>query len=304
MTETTETVVENDEHQPVEVILTDDGKGPQTETKIIPEAEGIEDLKAQVKRAQEASAKRLQEAERAIREAHDRAVKAEQETVETKRDVVSNVIDKLAMEKDAAKRDLKAAYESGDYEKVTEAQERLSITAARIVEAEKGRLALDEEIKTPKQPLAQPIQQDPLQNIVAQLEKGGAHRSAAWIRAHPEFAGPGELNEAMIKAHYYALSEGHAPETDGYFDIINQRLGLDGQGHSERQQPAPKPAARIPVSAPVSRDVTTSGRRGDPQRVTLSPDEVAAARAMGMSPQDYAKELVELAKEGKGRLAS
>lgn len=304
MTETTETVVENDENQPVEVVLTDDGKSPQGETKIIPEAEGIEDLKAQVRRAQEASAKRLQEAERAIREAHDRAVKAEQETVETKRDVVSNVIDKLAMEKDAAKRDLKAAYESGDYEKVAEAQERLSITAARIVEAEKGRLALDEEIKSPKQPLAQPIQQDPLQDIIAQLEKGGAHRSAAWIRAHPEYAAPGDLNDQMTKAHWFALSEGHAPETDGYFEVINQRLGLDGQGRDQREQPSPKPAARAPVSAPVSRDVTTSARRGGPQRVTLSPDEVAAARAMGMSPQDYAKELVELAKEGKGRLAS
>jgi hypothetical protein len=304
MTETTETLVQSDDLQPVEVILTDDGKGPQTETKIIPESEGIEDLKAQVKRAKEASALRLQEAEKAIREAHERAVKAEQETVETKRDVVSNVIDKLAMEKDAAKRDLKAAYESGNYDMVAEAQERLSLTAARIVEAEKGRLALDEEIKTPKQPLAQPIQQDPVHSIASQREKGGAHRSAAWIRAHPEFAAPGEMNEAMTKAHYYALSEGHAPETDGYFEVINQRLGLDGQGPAGRQQPAPKPAPRVPVSAPVSRDVTTSGRRGDPQRVTLSPNEVAAARAMGMSPQDYAKELVELAKEGKGRLAS
>lgn len=299
MTEATEIL---DEGSPVEVILTDDGKG-KPEQKIIPEAEGIEDLKAQVKRAKEASSQRLQEADRAIREAHERATRAEQETVETKRDVVSNVIDKLAMEKDAAKRDLKAAYESGDYDKVADAQERLSLTAARIVEAEKGRLALDDEIKSPKQPFAQPVQQDPVQSIASQLEKGGATRSAAWIRAHPEFAAPGEMNDAMTKAHYYALSEGHAPETDGYFETINQRLGLDEQGTVQREAPKPRPSARVPVSAPVSRNATPSGLRGSPQKITLSPDEVAAAKSMEMTTEEYARELVRLSNEGKGRLA-
>lgn len=256
-------------------------------------AEGIDELKAQVEKARRESAQRLAEKDRIIREAFERAQKAELKTAEVERDSVSTELERLKMEKETAKRDYLAAHESGDAQKMIDAQDRLSAANAKIVEAEKGKLALEEEAKVKA---AKPVPQGAVDDFATQLEKSGAPRSAAWLRSHPQYVPPGELNDAMVKAHFFALSEGHPAETDGYFEIINQRLGLDG---AERQLTENRQKA--PVAAPVTRQTTStrSGVRQMPGTIRLTPEEVAAADAMGMDRATYAKNLWELAQEGK-----
>ena len=58
--------------------------------------------------------------------------------------------------------------------------------------------------------------------------------------------------------------------------------------------PAPRPS-RVGYSAPVSRSIPSggSGRRSSPGKVTLSPQEVEAAKITGLTIEQYAKEKIE-----------
>ena len=111
----------------------------------------------------------------------------------------------------------------------------------------------------------------------------------------------------MVRAHEDAVDDGHSVDSAGYFDFINKRLGLTKEEpiRETRAEP-PREVSRAPASAPVSRDVPQSPSTAPrPGVVHLSASEVATARAMDMSLEDYARYKVQLQAEGKiGRIAS
>lgn len=288
----------DDETKPVDVAVgaaPAPGKAPQSEQ------EGIEDFKVQAEKARAESTRRLAEADRKIREAYELATKQGQELAETRRDNVAGTIERLTLEKDSAKRDLRAALEANDPEKIADAQDKLSLSNARIVEAEKGKLALDEEVKSPAQrPGApQPLATEaPVEIIARNLEAGGNRRSAEWIRSHPEYANGGRLGDKLAAAHHWAVSEGHPIDSDDYFKTIEGMLGLSDD---QSRRAAAHESTRAPVSAPVTRSAPSNGTasRRMPATIRLTPEEVRIADEMGVDRKDYARELWNLAQEGK-----
>ena len=120
--------------KPVEVVIDDKARteAPKT-TAIVTEDEGIKSLQAEAEKSRRESAERLREADRRIAEAHRIAVEAQQETAAVKKDHVGTIIENLTAQKEAARRDLIAAHEAGDFAKVADAQDRISLANARIV---------------------------------------------------------------------------------------------------------------------------------------------------------------------------
>ncbi len=309
MADTDLEVIVETQHKPVDVDL-DKGAAGDGKAAIVPAEEGIESLKEQIARSTAESARRLGEKDRIIAETAQRAVAAEREVVTTRKDAITTTIESLTKDKDGAKRDLKQALEIGDYEKVADAQDRISAANARIVAAEQGRQVLEEESKAPPRQ-HQPIVSDPVEELARRLEP----RSAAWIRQHPEYVGAGELNAKMIRAHHSAIGEGLQPETDSYFTFINRKLGLEREPEMSRQPPPREDLTmrqqddtRSPLSAPVGREVSQSPRRqASPGRVHLSADEVSTALALNLDPkktdkevlEEYARNKVALMSEGK-----
>lgn len=295
--------------------------------KIVTADEGIESLREQVAKAKEDSARRLSEKDRRIQEAFQNAQRAEQDAADARKEVLTvkqgavlTVLDSLKRDKDDAKREYKTAMEAGEFDKAADAQDKISLANARIVEAEKGKLELDERAKAPAvvtqrrpEPLAS---DDPAERYAASIEKDYP-RSAEWVRQHPEYARDEGKTQTMTRAHYSALGEGLVPDTPSYFEHINQKLGLS------RVAPAPvagdpppaREVARAPASAPVSRDVAQSPGATRPNSVHLTAEEVRTAYDT-YSPlypkatkqellQKYAEDKVALIREGKiGRVAS
>jgi len=271
----------------------------KSEPKIVTADEGVEELKAQVERARAESQRRLQEADRRIAEAQRRAVEAERETATVKTGAVSTVIDSLAKDKDAARRDYKTAMEAGDYEKAAEAQDRMSLANARLVEAERGKVELEAQAKNPSQgrQIVEPVN-DPLEDMVRAI--GPNTRSGQWLRAHPDYARDAAKNDAMTRAHFAAMGEGISVESDDYFRFVEKRLGIGG-----RDQQQDLEYARSPTAAPVSRDVAQSPGVQRPGTVRLTASEVSTAKALDMTLEDYARYKKQLTDEGKiGRMAS
>ena len=281
---------------PVDVSV-DPAKQPTASATKSSEAESIEDFKALAEKAKSESAARMAEADRKIREAYEAATRKDQELVEIKRGAVAGAVERLKIEKDAARRDLTDALKSNDPEAIAEAQDKLSMANATLVEAEKGKVALEEEAKTPRQ-VAPPVADNSIEGLARGLEAAGNRRSAAWIRAHPEFAGPGKLNEDLTRAHYFALSEGHAVESDGYFKAIEGKLGLS---NPSQRTAAVETESRAPVSAPVTRSAPASSGvpRKMPATIRLTAEEAKTADELGIDRKSYAVHLYELAKEGK-----
>lgn len=278
-----------------------DPKDNKTETpakpdpKVVTAEEGIDDLKRKLAEAD--TARRLAEqqaidAQTARREAEVRAQTASKEADDTNLNLVNNAISHLKRDTEVAKAALKAAYATQNWDAVADAQEAISTNAAKLLQLENGKA----EMEKPK-PAPRAAQVDPVDRLASQLTP----RSAAWVRAHPEYARDERLYNKMIAAHRLVTAEGTVvADTDGYFSAIENALGIKAP---EADDPTGQAAqvvggrqASAPPAAPVSRP-TSPGVR--PNTVNLTRDEQEMAAAMGMTNAEYAKNKLALQKEGK-----
>ena len=285
-------------------VTVDGGETPKT--PVVSADEGIESLKEQVEKAKRESAQRLAEKDRIIADAFKQTQDAQREVSIVKKDQVGTIIESLNKDKETARRDYTLAMEAGDFAKAADAQDRLSLANARIVEAERGKMALEEETKAP---LRQTVQQinDPVEQMASTLSP----RSASWVRSHPEFIMDKRLTRQMVRAHEDAVDDGHQPDSDSYFSYINTKLGLEGGRQVETRR---QDQQRGPTSAPVGRDTPQSPGTQRPGTVNLQPHEVQAA-VDTLSPlypdksknellQIYAKNKLDLIAEGRIARAS
>jgi hypothetical protein len=99
----------------------------------------------------------------------------------------------------------------------------------------------------------------------------------------------------MFRAHESAVDHGYAPDSDAYFQFVENRMGIS----ESRQQTAPAPMQRkaSPPAAPVSRSGNGTGSR--PNVVRLSSEQQEMAKNLGMTNAEYAAQVVALRKEGK-----
>lgn len=263
--------------KPVEVAIDDKAK---PETKIVSADEGIDDLKAQVERAKRESAERLAAKDREIQAAYSKANEAQREVVTVKRDQVGTIIEKLNADKDAARRDLIAAKEAGDPAKEVDALDRLTMANQRLIEAEKGKLALEHEAAQPQHGRqVEQRQVDPVEAFARTMSP----RSAAWIRQHPEVIVRGangyDISPKAMAAHWAALDEGLEPDSDAYFERLDGAVSSRrSEPRQDRQQASQgRDMSRAPTSAPVNRDVMQAPGAQRPGSIRLEPHEVQVA---------------------------
>lgn len=260
---------------------------------------GPDDWKAQLeaaqKKAEEAEAARA-EAERIARERAEQIARYETESTRAKSQAASaemlaidNAIANTEHEKAEAKAKLKAAYESGDFDAVAEAQAQLSDVAVKAQRLKEGKAAIERSIDAAKQSA------DPVEQYVSQLTP----QSAAWIRAHPEVVRDQSKREKLERAHYKALGEGIRPDTSEYFAHMDREMGysvpetpvehVEPKASSQRTQSAPA----APVSRGGSADVPEARR--NVVRLTAAQREIAAM--CGMTDAEYAKHLLAIERE-------
>ncbi|CAB4155841.1 hypothetical protein UFOVP1301_43 [uncultured Caudovirales phage] len=214
--------------------------------------------------------------------------------------LVSNAIDTVRRENEILKANYRSALSEDNYDVAAEAQERMSINAAKLLQLENGKAAMEAE---PRQ--RQPVHEvqrtvDPVEAFASQLTP----RSASWVRRNPQFVTDPRLNQKMIAAHNLAMADGHEADSDSYFSSVEETLKVNRRNESHQDQEsalssASSPAQRraSPPAAPVSRSGTGNGVRANQH--TLSAAEREMAEFMQMSEEDYAKNKNELRKSGR-----
>lgn len=258
--------------------------------------EGIQDLKLKLEQERLARA----EAEKQARMADERAHRASADVHDSNLQLVKSAIETVKSTSENLKRAYAEALSVGDYNKGAELQEAMSLNAARLMELERGRAALE---SAPPAAPVQPKAADPVEALASQLSP----RSAEWVRKNPQCVTDPRLYQKMVAAHNLAVADGYAPDTDDYFGFIEDTLKINRRAAPVREQvedeeplsSASKPTQRrsAPPAAPVSRSGTPSGQR--PNVVRLSRAEAETARDLGMTEEEYARNKQLLQKEGR-----
>ena len=153
-------------------IVVDDNEEP----KEITLEEGVDDLKARL----DAANKRAADAEAARMAAEQKAHGAQVTVQETNLQLVVNAIDTLQQSSAIAKANYKAAMSNGDYEAAATYQEEMTQHAAKLLQLEQGKQAL-ETAPPPPAPVAR--SSDPVEAFASQLSPA----SAEWVRKHPQY---------------------------------------------------------------------------------------------------------------------
>jgi hypothetical protein len=296
-TEDLEIEVEKDEDQPETTVIVE--KEPETQEKgNIDQDEGIKDLKLKLEQERMARS----EAERQARQAQQQVHQANNEVHDSNLQLVRNAIETVKGTSEHLKRAYAEALSVGDYGKSAEIQEAMSINSSRLMELERGRVAM--ESAPPQTAPQQQRTNDPVEALASQLSS----KSADWVRKNPQCVTDPRLYQKMVAAHNLAVADGYSPDSDDYFGFIedtlkiNQRRQAPARVEAETEDPmssASAPAQRrsAPPAAPVTRAGTASGQR--PDVVRLSRAEAETARDLGMTEQEYARNKQLLKKEGR-----
>ncbi len=258
-------------------------------------ADPVEDTLEALKKQLEEERKGRQEAMRRASEAEQSAYAAQGEVQDTSLHLVSNAIDTVRQNNNILKSNYREAMAMQDFDTAADIQAEMSANAARLLQLEQGKQALENQ---PRQPAPKPYQADPVEALASQLSP----RSADWVRRNPQYATDPRLYQKMIAAHNLAMADDIPADSDDYFDAIEDTLRMRRQDNSrdyDAMADAAKPTQRrsAPPAAPVSRSGGGGGSK--PNRVTLSAAEREMASMMGMTPEEYGRNKLTLQKEGK-----
>lgn len=190
-----------------------------------------------------------------------------------------------AAELAAAKSDYAKAFEEGDSEKVAAAQERMAKAAADA--AKWGSYRLSQPPRDGGQPQPQP--QQPQRQAVQLSET-----ERKWRDANTWFGKDQRLTSYAMAIHEDLKNEGVRLGSPEYFDRIDQELRdtfptkfSRRNGSGDRQRAAGQVVAPHARSAPGSR-----------KTIRLTQTQVNLAKRLGITPQQYAEQLMKDAENG------
>ena len=177
-------------------------------------------------------------------------------------------------ELEAAKQTYKEAYESGEADRVVEAQEALTNAKIRSDRLDNFELPpLQEEETTVQQPRVA----DP--------------RADKWANDNPWFRENQEMRDVAMAIHQSLMRNNITPQADNYYEEIDSRMrsfypNYFNEGEIEEVE---KPKPRSNVVAPAARSTS-------PKKVRLSQSAQAIAKRLGVPLDEYAKQMAALNK--------
>lgn len=228
------------------------------------------------------------EKENALREQQEAIAFAQKMMEENKRlksnlnnsekNVLASVQKAVAMEMEAAKRAYREAYDSGDTDKVMEAQEKLTQATLKAEKVKNFRPPTLQEEETPVQMAPQPVPQyrpDP--------------SAQAWQQENPWFGEDEEMTSLALGLHEKLKREGVQVSSQEYYRRIDAtiRKRFPERFEEEAEQTERPVARKSSVVAPATRSTS-------PKRVRLNPSELNLAKKLNLTPEQYAKAKLEM----------
>jgi hypothetical protein len=269
-----------------------------------PEADPYAALEAQFKAAEaDRDAARAEAAAEKARAEELRTRVAQHEVGETRNHKVlieqAMVVTQTAV--DYAKERYRKARLEGDIDEELAATEALTDARDQLRQLKTGHEQVVEAVKRPPAPPAPTG--DPVETYID--ANFAEPRDREWLRLHKAdvFGGDEKRKQLAILGDQTAALKGLRPGTDAYYAFLDAHMGYDATDEGEEAVEASTPAQRPATPAVKSRRSPGAppARNGDgkaPAATGATPEIVALARDLGMSPAKYMEYQAGLA-EGK-----
>ena len=242
------------------------------------------------RRAKESAVREQQEAVELARRIMEENKKLKATLTEGEKQFVSTVQSNAELEIEMAKRAYHDAYESGDAGRIIEAQQKLTEATLKQDKAKNFRpnIQVEEQFEDVKQPVQQQQQKmDPL--------------TSKWLEKNTWY-GPDEEMTALALGTHSKLEKQFGKSyigTQEYFNRIDETMRKrfpenfsdDVEANSQAGDDKPSQRSEARKGAPV---VAAATRSTAAKRIVLKASQVALAKKLGLSPEQYARELQKL----------
>jgi hypothetical protein len=193
---------------------------------------------------------------------------------------IDSFMDSASREMEMAKKEYREAYEAGDSEKLVNAQEKMTsakIKSDRALAIKDQRALQKEEI-----PVQMPQQrQQPVRDSKAETWKD----NNSWFGQDDEMTSLAlGLHEKLVKQNGMAYAT-----TDEYYKRIDETMRKRFPENFESIEEDEKPAARTKPSTVVA----SASRSTSSKKIKLSTSQQAIAKKLGLTNEQYARELVK-----------
>ena len=223
------------------------------------------------RRAKEEALRERQELERVTQQLMEENKKLRGNVNKNQTALLEQAKKNAAIETEGAKRAYKEAYESGDSDAVLEAQEKLTNAKIKSDRLANFKLPALQETQTPVQ--MQVEQTAP----AVQVDE----RAANWQKNNSWFGSDDEMTSLALGLHNKLVKQGISPQSDEYYETIDSRMRQVFPDNFEDAEPKRKKAQ---VVAPATRSTA-------PKKVTLTRTQVQIAKRLGLTPEQYAKQV-------------
>lgn len=199
---------------------------------------------------------------------------------------------KLAFEKEleAAKREFKDAYDSGDSDRLTEAQEQLLNVKLKLQQVANYKPQFTETAGQPEKNVVNTSTNEgwsaaPVQDAASKVDP----KAAAWQKRNAWFGENRIMTSMAFGLHEDLVGEGVDPTSDEYYSRIDKEMRRrfpEEFGGSDKKKPG---------------TVVASAKRSTaPRKVVLTSTQVSLARKLGLTPEQYAREMIKLNGDANG----
>jgi len=201
----------------------------------------------------------------------------------------------VAIELETAKNEYKRAYDSGNADSLLEAQEKLTSIRLKAEKLAAYRApALQSEDSGIQQESKSTQRTAPADKPAPQRDE----RALSWADENPWFGSDDEMTSFALGYHQKLVKQGVDPTADEYYEKINARMRQVFPDEFEdtidiEDAEVSQPKRKNNVVAPATRSTA-------PKKIRLTQTQVNLAKRLGLTPQQYAKQVAEDMRNSNG----
>lgn len=189
----------------------------------------------------------------------------------------------------AAKKSFKDAYEAGDSDAMAEAQEEMTKFQLELDGVKKGKVerSLQDDFGG-----VQPPQQEQYIPPVPQVSRPD-DRVMEWQEENPWFGQDRVMTATALGVHEDLREKGIDIGSEDYYAKLDKTMRKRFPDYFDDGDEKAEPKADKPKAKPAT-VVASAARSTAPKRVRLKQSQVAIAKKLGLTPEQYVRELLKL----------
>jgi myosin heavy subunit len=239
------------------------------------------------RRAKEDASKEAAEATRIAQQLLSENQKLKTKLSTGEQNLLSKYKENIGYEIEKAKAAYKEAYDSGDSDRLVEAQEKLTTVQMEAKQIERYQPEYSEEA----------LQNSETQVQIPQQPQRLEPKTQSWLNKNSWYGVDDDMSFLAMGIHRRLEREGVAVGSDHYFGVIDKEMRQRFPEKFEPEETKDSSEVEIKPSAKVSKPSTVvapATRSTSPKKVRLTPTQIQLAKKFNLTPEQYARELTKL----------